>query len=429
MIHALFAAALMHYLVVSDVHLDPYDARTRIVYAHDANRTLLRSAVRAMRADVPNARVVILGGDLLAHHFDGLARAAHQDPYAAGLAATREVTDALARAFPKAQFLVTLGNNDDPCGDYRAETGGPYLRALAALYAPLVDRGGAAPGFARAFERGGYYTARLPNGTRAIVLNTVFDSIVFRGGCRSHAHGAAHAQAAWLARELARSRNAVLLMHIPPGYDPGSTTLARDLVAVPFLRAGSNASLLAALRAERAHVRFAVAGHVHRYDLRIAGGVPLLIASSISPVYRNNPAFFDLLVAPDGSLRDVVPYVYDPRSERWHAEPSFDRTYGVDGFTAANLRRAHAEIERDPDVRARWIAAYDVWSARMGDISDHRSRVFWCAQTELGSGYGACAGTRRRSRIALIAAAIAGMAIVATIVLLVRRRRARLDRV
>lgn len=425
--HLLLAAVLSHWLVVSDVHLDPYDTRPGIVYAHDTNRALWNSALAAMRADVPDPQVVLFGGDALAHHFGSLARSHGEDPYQAGIAVTREIAESLGRAYPRARFLVTLGNNDDPCGDYRSETGGPYQRALARIYAPLVNRDGAAPTFVRDFERGGYYAARLPNGERALVLDTVFDSIVYRGACQSRGGGAAAAQRAWLARELADGERTVLLAHVPPGFDASSTTLARRFIAVPFMRPNEDALLRASLERHARTIAFAVAGHTHRYDFRLAGGVPWLLVSSISPVYRNNPAFYDLRVAPDGTLRDVVPYVYDPADDAWHARPSFDAIFGADAFDAASLTRAHDAIASDADVRARWIDAYDLWSSP-DDMRAHGWRVFWCAQSAFGRTYAACAGTIGRTRAAIVAAALALAALVVGIVALVVRRRARLDR-
>ncbi len=424
MLHAVLALVLSRWLVLSDVHLDPYARGAHITYGRDTNPALLRSAIAAMRAHVPNPQVVVIGGDMLAHHFGAHARAHGQQANAAGLAATRAIVGALARAYPHAQFLVTLGNNDDPCGDYRSEAGGAYQRALARIYAPLVDRNGSAPRFVAAFTSGGYYAVTLPNGVHAVVLNTVLDSIVFRGSCRRSAGDPARAQTAWLAGELARSPRAVLLMHIPPGIDATSTVMLRNLVAVPFMRSDAQAGLIATLRANAKHIAFGIAAHTHRYDVRLAGGVPLLIVSSVSPIYRNNPAFFELRVAADGTLRDVTPYAYDPKSGAWHLRPSFDAAYGARAFDVASVRALHGAIARDQATRARWMAAYDAWSGRVHDIGPGDWRIAWCAQSTSGAAFAACAGTMVRDRIAAGALGLA-MAILVLGVLAVRRRHHR----
>ena len=427
MIHLALALVMQRWLVVNDVHLDPF-SKSAVVYGADTSPSLWRSAVRAMRADVPDARVVILGGDELAHHFRGLARAAGRDPVASALATEETVAHDLGDAFPRAQFLVALGNNDDPCGDYRSEVSGPYQERLGRIWAPLVDRNGAAPDFSREFLQGGYYTARLPiRSGRAIVLNSVLWSFVYAGGCLSKPHDPGAAELTWLQSRLAalpRDTNAMIVMHIPPGYDPQSTTAVHRFVAVPFLGRASNAALLRIFAANARALRFIVAAHTHRYDFRVAGGVPMLIASSISPIYRNNPAFYVLDVDENGVLHDVQPYVYDPGADTWNRAPSFDATYGVRALTRDSLAAVSANLREDPSLRVKWSAAYDAWSRRVAGIGANW-RPYVCAQTELEGGYAGCAGTSRRSRV-LAATVICGLlAFIAVLAWIVMKRRPR----
>jgi hypothetical protein len=424
--HALLlATVLQRWLVVNDIHLDPF-SRAGIVYGSDTTTDLWKSAVRAMQANVPNPRVILLGGDMLAHHFPTLTRDAGAAPLASALAATREIAGDLDTAFPSAQFLVALGNNDDPCGDYRSETAGSYETQLAHIWAPLVDRNGAAPGFIADFERGGYYVARLPirNG-RAIVLNSVFWSFVYSGGCLSHPRDPGRAELAWLDAELARlpaDAHTVMLMHVPPGYDPESTTIVRRFLAVPFLSARNDRALLRTLDAHARAVRFVVGAHTHRYDFRIVDGIPMLIASAISPVYRNNPAFFELDVDTDGVLHDVIPYVYDPDTRRWERKPSFDAMYRVPSFTTPMLETIAARIQNDTNVRLTWIAAYDLWSHHVHDITTRNWLPFACAQTQLEDGYAACAGTQTRSRTLELTGIALMLALVAFVYAALRRK-------
>jgi hypothetical protein len=426
MIHALVAVAMMRWAVVNDIHLDPFDTRPYVVSGADTNRFLFHSAVREMHRVAANAQVVVLGGDFLAHHFAALARAHHQNPYAVAAATMRTIAATLGRTFPHARFLIALGNNDDPCGDYRSETGGTYQRALAQAFAPLVMRDGAAPRFVHAFMRGGYYSVKLPNGERGVVLNSVTWSLFHRGGCQSYLPHAGRRELSWLRLTLPRGRS-IVVMHIPPGYDPYATTDLHHVVPVPFLWGADNHELVSLLAANASRISFIVGAHTHRYDFRVPGGVPMLIASSISPVYRNNPAFYTLDVGPNGTLRNVTPYVYDLRSGVWSQRVSFDAMYGVHALTTRTLRAISEHIGNDPSVRRTWIAAYDVWSWRMGDIDGHRWQVFWCAQTHFESGYASCAGTRGRSRIAAVIVALGALAVVAAVLIAVlgRRRRRR----
>lgn len=408
------------WIVINDIHLNPYDHSLRPHRGSDTNVALWRLTLAQLRNE-PQANVVVLGGDLLAHRFDALARDNDEDPTAAALRTVRLIAGDLGKTYPHAHFLFALGNNDDPCGDYRSETGGPYQHQLGEILRPLVNRDGAAPGFTNEFERGGYYTARLPqNIGRAVVLNSVLWSFVYRGGCNSSTRNAGGKELAWLSSTLGSPQRSVIVMHIPPGFDPLSTTSAQRILAVPFLSGAENRQFLSVIGAAKERIPFAIAGHTHRYDFRVAAGIPLLIASSISPVYKNQPAFYELNVGSDGTLRDVLPVTYDPWEESWYHEVAFDKMYGVNGFTAENLERISQRILTDDDVRRKWIAAYDVWSYRMGDVADHSWRVYWCAQTELEGGYASCAGTQKRTT-GLIVAAIFGVLFVAVMIVLTVR--------
>ncbi len=421
MIHLVLALAMQHWLVVNDIHLDPF-SKTGVVYGSDTTIALWRSAVRAMRVDVPDAQVVLLGGDMLAHHFAQEAAAAHASPQASALAVVRTVAGNLNAAFPRAQFLVALGNNDDPCGDYRSEEGGPYLLQLARIWQPLVNRAGAAPAFVAQFSQGGYYTARLPlRSARAIVLNSVYWSILYGGGCYSRPHNPGTTQLDWLQLQLDRlppDDTAMILMHIPPGFDPSSTTVVHRVVAVPFLNPSSNRALLRILAGRASALRFIIGAHTHRYDFRVPGGVPMIVTSSISPIYDNNPAFFVLDVDADGVLHDVHPYVYDPGASTWITEPSFAAMYGVHEITASSLGAIAAKIRSDESVRSVWRLAFAAWSQADGGFGD-TWLPYACAQTELDAGYAACAGTANRTRVLVLVAlgALLGFIVVASLLL------------
>jgi hypothetical protein len=419
--------ALQQWVLVTDIHLDPF-TRSPFVAGRDTSPMLWKETLREMHQVAGNAPEVIVGGDFLAHHFPNLARDAGMDPRNAGIMTMRGIANDLARNFPRARFAVTLGNDDDPCGDYRSDENGPYMEALARIFAPLVDRDGAAPTFLRDFARGGYYVANLPiPGERLVALNAVYWSFVYTGGCYSAVRDPGRTELRWLDSQLGTGRNLVL-MHMPIGYDPLSTAEIHRVVAVPFLRATYNRALLALFAGDRAHISFAVAGHTHRYDFRTPGGVPMLIGSSVSSIYNNNPAFYVLDVDASGTLTDVIPYVYDPFEGAWERKIGFDEMYGIRSFTGAELAAASKKIESDPSVRDRWISAYDVWSYGTNDLGRYSWRVFWCAQTHLGSDFAQCAPTQRRTEIALAAALAAAAVIVVgaalTFVWLRRWRRA-----
>jgi hypothetical protein len=163
-------------------------------------------------------------------------------------------------------------------------------------------------------------------------------------------------------------------------------------------------------------IALAIAGHTHRSDFRVLGGVPMLIAPSISPVYSNNPSFLALQVDPGGTVRDYQMYSFDLFNDSWSSVLDFDRAYGVGAFTAKNLSAVHARIPDDLDLRSRWESgltgsspAYSVRQAW---------RAYWCAQTELRAGYTACAGDQRRVTVLRLVIALLALVFVLGLTLL-----------
>jgi hypothetical protein len=433
--HLLFAVLLaltQPWLVVSDLHVEPFDnSSTPATYGSDANWALFDAAIAQMRRTEPNPRVVVIGGDFLAHHFGSAVAAAntHSSVTAVAEAEMARIARSFARAFPRAQFLITMGNNDDPCGDYSTAPNSAYLAALARIWAPLVNRGGVAPAFLRDFSHAGYYTARLPFARgRAVVLNDVYWSIVYHA-CGRVSGNPSTQQLAWLSRTLKeRSTRDVLLMHIPPGIDENSTLMARRFIMVSFLRSSVESQFEQIVSSNVPRISFILAGHMHQNEFRLAGRAPVLVAPSISPVYGNNPAFLRLDVKEDGTLSDYQQFAYVPERGEWTQIIDFDRAFGVDAFTAASLAGIHERLGRDGSLR-------ETWSAAMGGGSLNRRpdyktwRAFWCAQTFTGPGYAACAGDQRRvAALPIAAALVAAIVLLALVALGLRlatqRRRA-----
>jgi hypothetical protein len=459
------AAGEQTWLAVSDIHLDPAggDPQPSLV-GSDTNAALFASAIAEMKRRVPDPAVVLLPGDFFAHDFT--RDVSHTDPKVlvrSGVRTMQLVASAFARAFPRAQFAIALGNNDAPCGDYRSDAGSAYLAAVARVWAPLVDRRGAAPDFASSFARNGYYTAALPvRGLRLVVLDTVLLSSEYRGTC-ADGSGSAASELAWLNATLGATPNGtrnLVMMHVPPGYDTFTTQalLGQPLGGVrvyrgvvddirgklsrlssmaapwPFLDLRDNASLIDALNAPQHRVAWALAGHAHRFDFRLAGATPIVVLGALSPVYHDNPAFYALHVGANGSLRDLDTYAFDEEAQGWAPARSFDQTWGVTSLDAPPLAGLHARLGADPALRAAWDAASNGWPANpqttwvtWGALW----RVPWCAQTTLADGFAKCAGIERRVFLLRAAAVIAIALIVAVpavIALLILRRRRHVSR-
>jgi Calcineurin-like phosphoesterase len=392
-------------LVVSDIHLDPYNHWSDpSLPGRDTNVALFDDALRQMRHDVPNPAVVLLPGDFFVHNFPAVVRrrGSRGSVNAAGLQTMRFIAAAFGQTYPRARFAIALGNNDAPCGDYRANVEDDYLASVARIWAPLIDREGAAPGFERAFSRAGYYTTALPlKGLRLVVLNTILFSSQFKGSC-TRAPDRAADELSWMSATLeARppgTRN-IVMMHVPPGYDAFSTELTKGFIPWAFLQPDDNAALVAALSAKRNRVAYAFAGHTHRFDFRLVGDVPMLVFGSLSPVYRNNPSFYAVEVGTDGSLRDIVAYAYDDWNGEWIGGHSFDRTWNADRIDTATLEHIHQRLATDPAMRHAWDLASSGWPSSSNGAYLTWGRLWrasWCAQTVMQSGFAQCAQIERR---------------------------------
>lgn len=430
---ALFAALL--WLAVSDVHLDPFaGAKHPSTYGADTNPALLDSALGEMKRVAPDPAVVVLPGDFFVHQFASVVgrHPAAGSPDDVGIATMRAVARRFGQAFPHAQFVLAIGNNDVPCGDYRSAAGSAYLAAMAHAWAPLVNRAGTAPSFEASFARRGYYAAVLSKRLRLIALDTVVLSHQYAGACGGNAAGAATQELAWLNATLHAAPpgvRTIVAMHVPPGFDAFATELARGFLAWPYLQPGSDEGLIAALAAPDNRVAFALAGHAHRFDFRLAGRVPIVVLGSVSPIYHNNPAFYTLRVGDDGALEDIDTYAFDERAQAWNGPYDFDTLWSVDRIDAATLMRVHARLETDWALRDRWDLASSGFLSQPADLRGtwrNWWRVAWCAQTVLARGFAQCAGIEQRAAaVRWLAPAIAVLALTALVWLIARRRRVR----
>lgn len=416
--HLLFAVLLaltQHWLVVSDLHLNPFDRSSApSTYKTDSNWTLVRTAIAEMRKADPNPDVVLIAGDQLAHKWGDKAHDAGRDPVAAAEDTFGQLARAFNAAFPHAQFVITMGNNDDPCGDYRTGRDSPYLKTIARTWAPLVNRHNASPNFEPTFARGGYYETRLPGNRVALVLDDVYYSFVYRACGRG---SAGNDQFTWFEntlKALPKGTVALPVFHIPSGVDPFSTLLAHRFLIVSFWNNSARTRFEGDLQQYSPRIPFGITAHMHRSDFRIVGNVPLLAMSSISPVYGNNPSFMRLTFDGDGGPARLQTFVYDLTTLAWHASEPFAKIAGASRFDLAGVRRAHARIASDAATRTAWEQAMTGGSDAWYGVRDAWI-AYWCAQTETGNAYISCAGDRKRTDATYAAAAAIGVAAVAAV--------------
>jgi sphingomyelin phosphodiesterase acid-like 3 len=365
------------WLFVTDIHLRAtWNHGPPTKFGDDTNDALFESAIREMQRTDPNPPVVVLTGDLLAHIM----------PVKLATPTSVLIAHRLNRAFPHAQFVLALGNNDSACGDYAMPPDSAYLRTLAGAWGPLVNRNGAAPGFARTFAHDGFYTARLPiPGLRVIVVDDVFWSPRYRG-CGPARNAGAHAMDE-LDRAVAQSNGRLwIAFHIPPGVDAFSTAqIGHRFLIVPFLTPEMRDRFVGILGRAPDRIALAVAGHTHKFAFRIVDAtgphpVPMLLVPAVSPIFGNAPSFLTADVDTGGTLHDIRATTY--LNGFWHHIGGM-RSLGVDAFTGANLVELQKRLAGDPKLRATFADLYE--GGAKPEITDRTWSVYWCAATAFGT--------------------------------------------
>jgi hypothetical protein len=400
-----------HVLVMSDLHFDPM-ADPRLVgglaaaeperwsavldsssdrslgrYGRDSNWTLLRSALQQMAETLPKPAFVLISGDFLAHRFreefDAAARDHSDAAYRAFVRKTMQfLGQQLEQTFPATPILPALGNNDEECGDYQLQPGGPFLADTVPILHRLVGSA-AGPGFDRDWQSYGNYSARV-DGIRVLSTNTNFFSVHYRNACGSPADGdPGQATLAWLEAELAAAKQTEervwLLYHIPPGID-GYATLRRGVcpgTMIPMWDQTHAAAFLALLRRYADTVIASFAGHTHMDDFRLIGDAQgrygfALITPAVSPIFGQNPAFRTVTYDTAGGILDQTTYDLTnlPQATTaaggvppdWRTEYTFTLQWSLPRVDLPRLDRLYSLITDAAVERDRWHMIFPVSS-------------------------------------------------------------------
>jgi hypothetical protein len=409
-------AARQTWLFTSDWHFNPFDdpklvntllhapaGRWREIlatspnppspYFKDTNFALLESALKAMVSVIPDPPAVLIAGDFLSHNFrETFFKLEPNAPESEFESFVDKDFAFLAleakRAYPRAQFLITLGNNDGYCGNYKSTPESPFLAHLADSWEPLVNRNGGAPRFVREFSHAGYYTATLPSrpALPALVLNSVFWSARYENACGKPGSDPGGAELDWLAAHL-RSQHPLLLTHIPFVIDEYASLNAGQ--PVPLYNVKYTRRLLDIFAAKGAGPGLFVIGHIHHATFEIAptgiGKLGAIVVPSISPQQGNNPAFVVADVDPAGpAIANTTTYVFPlgSASRAWTKLYSFDEAYGLTAFDAPNLLRLQARMTKNVNLRHRFFHYYT--SASTTATPDPgKWRWYWCGHVHL----------------------------------------------
>ncbi len=345
----------------------------------DSSYALLASALHAARAQAPDARFVVVSGDLLVHDLDCRYRAAMKLEKASGddqsvSAAFAEKTTVFVikqveSAFAGVPVYMGLGNNDSRCNHNRLDMHDAYLKATGQA---VVD---GLAGISQAertqalvtYESAGYYAVTMAapmERTRLLVLDDIYMMSSF-ANCEADEkdHAGADEEMAWVTKELdgarRRGERVWVLGHVPPTVNP-TLSISRWLKLCPdghvdsFL---SSNKLATALADNADEVRLAIFGHTHMDEFHLLGGkdagVPMKVVASVSPVDGNTPSFTVGKVAPaSASLIDYKVYEASNTTGKrttWPEEYDFDAAYHQPDFSARSLDALIGKFRVDVD--------------------------------------------------------------------------------
>jgi sphingomyelin phosphodiesterase acid-like 3 len=387
----------------------------------DTPETLLGSSLRAMHARQPDAKFMLVSGDLVAHDFScrytTLFPQATPAEYQSFVEKTiGYVVGQLRASFPRIPIYVALGNNDSACGDYRLDPGNNFLANTARIVAtglPASDRAAEIQDFSR---NGSYSLTMAPpmKNTRLIVLDDLFLSSGYRSCAGQLDPAPGDSQLSWLRNQLEQARqsgqNVWIVGHIPTGIDPYST--ARRLGAMcghvhPVLFLSSN-KLPDLLTKYADIIRLGIFAHTHMDEIRLlrpehaepdsaASEVVIKMVPSISPVDGNDPSFTIARVDPaTATLRDykvVAASNHTGIAARWSVEYHFAQSFHQRQFSPSTVRALVAEFAADPDAKSAVSQQY-IRHYFIGDRSPEL-KPFWpqyiCALANANTeGYAAC---------------------------------------
>jgi hypothetical protein len=327
----------------------------------------------------------LIPGDFLAHNFQREFDAAASDHSAAAYRAFVRKTiqflgQQLKQAFPGTPILPALGNNDEECGDYQLQPGGPFLADTLRVVHALVGDSGA--GLDQTWTSYGNYSAKV-DGIRILSANTNFFSIHYRNACGSvNDADPGRATFVWLEGALASAKNAQehvwLIYHIPPGID-GYATLRRGAcpgTMIPMWDQVYGDAYDALLRRYADTVVASFAGHTHMDDFRLIGDANAryaftLITPALSPIFGQNPAFRTVVYDPAGAILDQTTYdltnlpsatAAGATSPEWRAEYTFTQQWQLPRVDLPSLDRLYSLTQKVPEERLRWHTLFPVSS-------------------------------------------------------------------
>ncbi len=358
-------------------------------FGKDTDWTLLTQTLDAMRQAEPHPDFILMPGDFLAHKLDTRFKQNGTRSDAALLdfeAKTLQViVQQTQQRFPGVPLFPVLGNNDDACGDYRADDADATMSADLPLVRAMLGTP-QSTAFETDWARLGSYDVALEPGVRLIAFDDTFFSRHFKP-----CDGAADLTPdmtllAWLHDHLAAARAAGakvwLMMHIPPGQDVYATLIGAACPAAPetMWRETDRAAYSQLVEEFGDIIAAQFSGHTHMAEFRLVGADGFVIGiPGVSPIYLQNPAFDLITYRPDGALTNRVTMAFSNFADAVKSpapvwKPAdFAAAWSISALNAATLgdvarRLTDRPPGSNPDL-ARYLLDYStghagVWEAQ-----------------------------------------------------------------
>jgi sphingomyelin phosphodiesterase acid-like 3 len=369
----------------------------------DTSFTLLRSSLQAMQAHQPNAKFMVISGDLIAHAFNCRYSTLFPNPtpedYQSFVVKTIGfLVRELHAAFSDMPIYISLGNNDSGCGDYQLDANSTFLAETGKIIASVLPPSQREAAITQ-FAAGGYFSAAMSapmHDTRLIIVNDLFFSPKYSTCSGKPDADAVSAQLDWLEQQLSKAQQAgekVWIMgHIPPGIDPYSTAAKFKNVCggdkpVTFLAGNKMADLLVD---HSSVIKLGIFAHTHMDEMRLlqsegkdaqpgASPVAVKMVSSISPVDGNNPSFTIARVNPTSAVLENYEVIAASNqtgiATKWTREYDFGETYHEAEFSSATLQKLIGEFRADSSAATAVSKAY-IRDYFVGDASRELT-PFW----------------------------------------------------
>lgn len=422
----------------------------------DAPKMLVESAIAAMHSIKPDPDFVLWTGDNLPH----VAGIPWSDVYAV----TRWLGELLQRMFPRCPVVPALGNHDcSPANNMPPGNQSKFL-SKADFNKLLPDSAWAT------FEKGGYYSVAVRDRLRLICLNSV---LWYTGNQAPVANGSADDQLAWLREQLQEAHNlghkVFISGHVAPGFN--NRAISRDVGPTELFRDGVNDKYQDLIANFSHTVAGQFFGHQHGNSFVIlsdSSGLPVgsaQLAGSVTPWGTSNPDYTNISVPTNPTVRlykydrstarllDYTVFYLDldkanarPQElPRWKPLYTLTKQYGVHDASTPSMARLAKLLFKSPPL----LDVYIRLSTALKDVGPCDSfcrRVQLCALSAGRAGpHGACllgsgptplewqappppepAPPEATTLRDVLVGVSVSLIIVASIVLLVRAKRARM---